>query len=129
METYPLYIIVCSGGLENWCLRVKLKQKWLQISIEITMPLPRLRSIASIYVAIFILNNQYCRPFTISAVQVNNYPFHSYLQNQFQQPRNWNKIRVPIFTLFCFPIKKKGNWRRKKKKKLNIKTPWKLSKT
>ena len=36
------------------------------------MPLPRMRCITSIYVTFFILDNQHCWTFIISAVQLNN---------------------------------------------------------
>lgn len=80
VETYPLQISVCSSWPENTCLWVELKEKRLHVPIEIAMPLPRMRSITSIYITFSILNNQESWPIVISAFQLNNSSFHSYLK-------------------------------------------------
>lgn len=79
--TYPLQIVICSSGPEDWSFWKQLEKKRLQVPIEVTMFLPRLRSITSIYVTIFILNYQNSWSFIISEDQSNNQPLQSYSGN------------------------------------------------
>ena len=92
IETYPLYIIVRSSRPKYRCLWIQLKKKRLHVSIETAMPLPSLRSITPICITFFILNNQYSWPIIFSAVQLNNYPFDSYLKNSSSNRKTEIKI-------------------------------------
>lgn len=78
---YPLYISVCSSRSIYGCMRIKLEKKRLHISIELTVPLPRLRSVASIYVAFSVLNYQDCWPLAVAAIPSRNISHFSPIQN------------------------------------------------
>lgn len=68
-ETYPLYVIIRSSRPMDRCLRVQLKEERLHIPIKVCMSLPRLRSIASMYVPVIIFDNEYSWSFVISAIK------------------------------------------------------------
>lgn len=100
---YPLYISVCSSRSIYGCMRIKLEKKRLHISIEFTVPLPRLRSIASIYVAFSVLNYQDCWPFAVAAIPSRNISHYSPIQSfkSLREKRHWREICL-VRRIFIF---------------------------